>query len=92
MFAEIHCIVQGRVQGVGFRDFVERHASEYELYGWIKNTPEGHVEIVLQGIPDTLKDCIEALHQGPSLARVESVSVEWKTPEKLFDEFMVIAQ
>lgn len=90
MFSEIYCVVKGKVQRVGYRDFVERYATEHTLYGWIKNSKEGHVEILLQGIPDELRACIEVLNQGSSLARVESLSIEWRTPKKLFDEFKVI--
>lgn len=90
MLPEIHCIVSGKVQRVGYRDFVEQYAKEHNLFGWIQNTPKGEVEIVLQGITDELRDAIEALNKGPSLARIESVSVDWRTPKKLFDEFQVI--
>lgn len=91
MFSEIYCLVKGRVQGVGYRDFVERLARESNLTGWIKNKSDGSVELVLQGLPDTLRTCIELLHQGSPLARVESLSVDWRTPEKQFYEFRVIS-
>lgn len=91
MFSEIYCRIIGKVQGVGYRDFVERYATEHKLYGWIKNTPEGRVELVIQGTPDELRACIEVLNQGSSLALVESMSIEWRTPVKLFDEFKVIS-
>ena len=91
MFPEIYCVVSGTVQRVGYRDFVEQYAKEHELFGWVKNTEKGEVEILLQGIIDDLKDAIEALNRGPSLARVDSVSVDWRTPVELFDEFKVIA-
>jgi acylphosphatase len=90
MFSEIHCLVSGNVHGVGFRDFVEKHAKEHSLFGWVKNTPTEEVEVLFQGIPDELKVAIEALNRGPSLARVETVSVDWRTPSELFDEFKVI--
>jgi acylphosphatase len=91
MFSEIHCTVQGRVQGVGYRDFIEGYAKDHALYGWIKNNENGSVEMVLQGTPDELKDCLEAIHQGSLLAKVEALSVDWRTPEKLYDEFRVIS-
>jgi acylphosphatase len=47
----LHFLIQGRVQGVGFRWFVHREASELELRGWVRNTEDGHVEVVAAGEP-----------------------------------------
>jgi acylphosphatase len=91
MFSEIYCVVRGRVQRVGYRDFVERYAKEHTLFGWIRNRDDGSVEMVLQGTPDELKDCIEILNQGSLLAHVESLAIDWRTPEKLCVDFSVIA-
>ena len=89
MFTEIYCIVSGKVQRVGFRDFVQRSAREHKLTGWVKNREDGTVEICAQGYPDDLKLFIEELHNGSVLARVESVAVDWRTPKELFDDFVV---
>jgi acylphosphatase len=91
MFTEIHCIITGKVQRVGYRDFVERIAKEYGLTGWVKNREDGSVEVVYQGIPDALKEATQALHTGSVLAKVEGVAVDWRTPERQFDEFKVIS-
>jgi acylphosphatase len=91
MFSEIYAVVKGKVQKVGYRDFVERYATEHNLYGWVKNEVDGAVSLVLQGTPDELKACIEMLNTGSSLTKVESLAVEWRTPVKLFDEFKVIS-
>ncbi len=91
MLSEIHCVAKGKVRGVGYRDFVEQYTKENELYGWVKNNQKGEFEVLVQGSPDELKECIKALNQGPPLAHVESFSVDWKTPEKIFDEFKVMA-
>jgi len=91
MFSEIYCVVKGKVQRVGYRDYIESYAREAGLYGWIKNNEDGSVQVVMQGTPDQLKACIEVLNQGSSLSRVESLSVDWRTPEKQFDEFRVIS-
>ncbi len=90
MFSEIHCVVQGKVQRVGYRDFIDVYAKEHALYGWIKNNENGSVELVLQGMPDELKECIEILNQGSLLARVENMAIDWRSPEKIFDEFKVL--
>ncbi len=91
MFSEIHCVMSGRVQGVGYRDVIERYATEHELTGWIKNNEDGSVEAVIQGTPDELKACIEMLNQGSPLSKVESLSVDWRTPEETFGEFKVLS-
>jgi acylphosphatase len=91
MFSEIYCVVKGRVQGVGYRDFIDRYAKDHNLFGWIRNKEDGSVELVLQGTPDELKDCIEILNQGSLLAKVEVLAVDWRTPEKQYTEFRVMA-
>lgn len=91
MFSEIYVIATGKVQGVGYRDYVDSYAKARGLTGWVKNCTDGSVEMVVQGIPDELKACTEALNQGSVLAHVDSLAVAWRTPAQLFDEFKVIA-
>ncbi len=91
MFSEIRCTIKGKVQRVGYRDFVEGYAHDHGLYGWIKNHADGSVETVIQGLPDDLKLCIEILNEGSLLAKVESLAIDWRTPEKLYEEFKVIS-
>lgn len=91
MFTEIYCVVSGKVHGVGYRAYVENIARERGVTGWVRNdTARGTVEVLLQGIPDVLKECIEDLHRGSVLSRVEGVGVDWRTPRELFDDFKVI--
>ena len=87
---EIYCIVHGKVQNVGYRDFVQRSAKKHSVTGWVQNKEDGTVEICAQGIPDDLKSFVEELNSGSVLAEVESVAVDWRTPEKHFDDFIVI--
>ena len=91
MFLEIYCVVKGRVQGVGYRDFIDQYAKEHALYGWIKNTEDGSVAVVIQGTPDELKSCIEILNQGSLLANVVTLSIDWRTPEKQLSEFKIVS-
>ena len=91
MFSEIHCVIKGRVQGVGYRDFIERYTREQNLFGWIKNNNDGSVEVVIQGTPDELKACIPILNQGSILAKVESLAIDWQTPEKQCTEFKILS-
>lgn len=69
----LHFLVRGRVQGVGFRWFVHREASELELHGWVRNTEDGDVEIVAAGDPEDLSELRSSLRRGPRGARVDNV-------------------
>jgi acylphosphatase len=69
----LHFLIQGRVQGVGFRWFVHREASELELRGWVRNTEDGHVEVVATGEPADLGELRVSLHRGPRGSRVDRV-------------------
>jgi acylphosphatase len=69
----LHFLIQGRVQGVGFRWFVQREASELELRGWVRNTEDGDVEVVAAGEAADLDDLRSSLKQGPRGSRVDRV-------------------
>jgi acylphosphatase len=68
-----HYLVKGRVQGVGFRWFVHQEAAEIGLRGWVRNTDQGHVEIVAAGRPEELAELKEALRKGSRGSRVDAV-------------------
>jgi acylphosphatase len=68
-----HIIVHGRVQGVGFRAFVEDEAVARGLQGWVRNRREGTVEAVFRGEEDVVADMIEACRRGPYSARVDAL-------------------
>ena len=69
----LHFLVQGRVQGVGFRWFVHREASELELRGWVRNTEDGDVEVVASGSVNDLSELRASLKKGPRGSRVDRV-------------------
>jgi acylphosphatase len=71
----VHLRIEGRVQGVGYRAFVERQALRHGLSGWVRNRRDGSVEAVLQGIPGTVETMIELCSSGPAAARVDRVEV-----------------
>jgi acylphosphatase len=71
-----HVVMRGRVQGVGFRAFVEDAAEERYLEGWVRNRRDGSVEALLAGRPEAVDAVIKALHNGPIGARVEAVDVK----------------
>jgi acylphosphatase len=69
----LHFLIKGRVQGVGFRWFVHREASELELIGWVRNTEDGDVEVVAAGHAQDLDELRASLHRGPRGSRVDRV-------------------
>ncbi|HEY7615389.1 MAG TPA: acylphosphatase [Terriglobales bacterium] len=66
-------VVRGRVQGVGFRWFVEREAHILGIAGWVRNNADGSVEVLAQGTRDQLLGLRSRLRQGPRAARVDDV-------------------
>jgi acylphosphatase len=67
----LHFLVQGRVQGVGFRWFVQREAGLLDLRGWVRNTEEGEVEVVASGTAEVLAELRSRLRSGPRGSRVD---------------------
>jgi acylphosphatase len=68
-----HIMVRGRVQGVGFRAFVEYEAVSRGLEGWVRNRCDGSVEAVFKGEEAVVADAIEACQRGPFAARVDAL-------------------
>ena len=66
----VRLVISGRVQGVGFRAFVERQASRRGLRGWVRNRRNGTVEALLIGDEPALHEMEDACRRGPSLAAV----------------------
>ena len=71
-----HVVVRGRVQGVGYRAFVEDEALRLGLEGWVRNRRDGTVEAVFSADDEKVAAMIEASRRGPSAARIEAVDVE----------------
>jgi len=70
-----HIVARGRVQGVGYRAFVEDTALRFGLEGWVRNRRDGTVEAVVSGDDDLVERIIAACRRGPPAARVEAVDV-----------------
>jgi len=73
-------VVRGRVQGVGFRWFVEREALSLGIGGWVRNNADGSVEVLAVGTRDQLLSLRSKLRQGPRAARVDDVQESEATP------------
>ncbi|MBI9081415.1 MAG: acylphosphatase [Pseudodesulfovibrio sp.] len=84
---ELHAIVFGKVQGVWFRAWTIDLAREQSVAGWVRNTPEGNVEIVGQADTEHLNNFLERLHHGPPLARVTRIESSWKKATTQFSHF-----
>lgn len=79
-----HLIVKGRVQGVGYRAFVEHEAQRRQLEGWVRNRRDGSVEIVVAGAPSAVEYFIDACRRGPFAARVSEIDQREGTADDLF--------
>jgi acylphosphatase len=75
--------VRGRVQGVGFRLFVARHAGTHAVAGWVRNRPDGTLEAVFEGRPDDVEALVSYACEGPRGAYVERAEVIDEEPEGL---------
>ena len=84
-----HIWVSGRVQGVYYRATTVEVARRLRLKGWVRNLPDGRVEIVAEGPEDALKALIDWCWEGPPLARVEDVEVVWEEPTGEFEGFSI---
>jgi acylphosphatase len=73
-----HAVISGRVQGVGFRYFTARRARRLGLAGFVRNLPDGRVEVEALGDPGVLQEFVAALRQGPPGASVRDVTVDWQ--------------
>jgi acylphosphatase len=86
---ELHAIVRGRVQGVGFRYFVVREGAALGLRGYARNRDAGDVEVVAQGARPTLERLLAALWRGPTAASVSEVRTTWQPPTEYLSGFHV---
>ncbi len=77
MEARLHVIVEGIVQGVGFRWFVERRAQARSLRGYVRNRVDGSVEVEAEGEKEMLEEFLAELRMGPRSAQVTDTVVEW---------------
>lgn len=73
--------ITGRVQGVGYRASMRRHAQALGLVGWVRNEADGSVQAMAQGSEQALNDLLTWCHKGPPLARVDAV--RWEAVERI---------
>ncbi|RKY98155.1 MAG: acylphosphatase [Candidatus Hydrothermota bacterium] len=85
----VHIIVHGVVQGVGFRYFVWRRARAYNIHGWVRNRPDGTVEILAQGEEGMLNEFIKEVKIGPPAAHVTRVDIQESSPDFTLNDFEI---
>jgi acylphosphatase len=78
-----HLVIRGRVQGVGYRAFVEDTAFDHGLGGWVRNRRNGEVEAVFAGPPAAVNAVAHACRRGPPGARVDGIDEREATAEEL---------
>jgi acylphosphatase len=81
--------VHGSVQGVGFRYFTQRQASEHGIKGWVRNCADGTVEICAQGSDTDLQHFLQLVEKGPAYASVSRLDVEDVKNPEAFKDFRV---
>mgnify|MGYP001795980506 FL=1 len=85
----IHVIVDGRVQGVGFRYSTQAEAVRLDLTGYVRNRPNGTVEIVAEGQDSAINQLLTWAHQGPPAAAVHQVEVTYGSVSGEFSQFTI---
>ena len=85
----LHAVVTGRVQGVGFRYFVQQKAAKLDITGWVSNRWDGSVELIAEGSHLSLQALLKNLYRGPSSAIVKDVDFAWQTATGEFRSFRV---
>jgi len=82
-------LVRGRVQGVGFRWFAEREAHILQIAGWVRNNPDGSVEVLAMGTREQLSGMRSRLREGPRAARVDDIEESEADPVAGLNSFQV---
>ncbi len=85
----LHVIFAGTVQGVGFRYFVKNIADKFGVKGYVRNLPDGTVEVVAEGDEKTLREFLEAIENGPPLAEVKGMRFEFLDKDGGFESFEI---
>lgn len=85
----VHVYVRGWVQGVFFRSEIQDEAMKHDVYGWVRNLPDGRVEAVFEGEKDKVDRLVEFCRRGPPGARVTQVEVSWGDYKGEFRDFRI---
>ena len=89
MKSRIHVFVSGRVQGVFFRYETRKTAKDLGIKGWVRNLPDGRVEVIAEVDKDKIDNLIEFLKKGTPAARIDKVDVETEEYQNEFEDFTI---
>lgn len=89
MHARARVLVEGSVQGVGFRNFVRGRANAQRVTGWVRNLDDGRVEAVLEGERADIERLIEICRRGSFFAKVKDIKVVWEDDFERFSSFSI---
>ncbi|NJN55480.1 MAG: acylphosphatase [Anaerolineae bacterium] len=89
MEKRLSAVVHGRVQGVSFRHYTRLEAQRLHLVGWVANRPDGTVQVVAEGSEIALQQLVAFLQQGPAVAYVTEVKIQWQMAMGEFNQFIV---
>ena len=81
--------IHGKVQGVGYRFFAQRAAARHQVLGYVRNCPDGTVEVVAEGAPDNVEEFMKDLVTGPQWSRVDQVDEISIDPTGLHSSFRI---
>jgi acylphosphatase len=87
--ARVHLRIEGRVQGVFFRASTVQQAQRLGLTGWVRNSPDGSVEVLAEGPYATVESLVAWCRQGPPGAKVTNVDLRWEQPRQEFSTFSI---
>lgn len=87
--ARIHLYISGIVQGVFFRSHTRNVARSLDITGWVRNLPDGRVEVVAEGSEGKVLQFVEWCHKGPDIASVKHVEVHWEDATGEFSHFEI---
>jgi len=85
-----HIIVLGFVQGVGFRRFIKNKAQNLGLTGYVKNLPDGRVEVLAQGSKEKIEELVKVTEKGNWFSDIKDVVIDWEKEMENFSEFSII--
>ena len=83
----LHISIYGRVQAVGFRNWMKKSAEKKGVFGWVRNASDGSVEAFIQGEGEALNDLLALSWEGPDLADVEDVLTQDSNVDESIDSF-----
>jgi acylphosphatase len=88
--ARVRVFADGRVQGVAYRYFAERCAAALGITGWVRNLPDGRVEVLAEGRGERIELFLDKLREGPRLARVDGLDVVREAATGEFPDFRTV--